>query len=209
MKELLGKEKGKPNFFSRKRKRRRAAVFAACVAAVGFYCLIAFWPKASAYPVSQGESSAASAASSAVSSQAEETRDVPAVALAQAAKPLWIKVDLSKQVVIVYDAKNRVVKSFICSSGAAGSDTPTGTFTVSDRGKSFYSKQLGEGAYYWTRFQGSYLFHSVPFDENGKYEAAEAAKLGTKASHGCVRLATENAKWIYDHIPSGTKVVIQ
>ena len=26
-------------------------------------------------------------------------------------------------------------------------------------------------------------------------------------SHGCVRLQIDNAKWIYDNIPSGTKVV--
>ena len=32
-------------------------------------------------------------------------------------------------------------------------------------------------------------------------------RLGINASHGCVRLAIENAKWIYDTIPRGTKVV--
>ena len=33
-------------------------------------------------------------------------------------------------------------------------------------------------------------------------------RLGINASHGCVRLALTNAKWIYDNIPVGTKVVI-
>ena len=33
-------------------------------------------------------------------------------------------------------------------------------------------------------------------------------RLGINASHGCVRLALSNAKWIYDNIPRGTKVVI-
>ena len=33
-------------------------------------------------------------------------------------------------------------------------------------------------------------------------------KLGTAASHGCVRLAAIDAKYIYDHIPSGSKVEI-
>ena len=32
-------------------------------------------------------------------------------------------------------------------------------------------------------------------------------RLGINASHGCVRLAIENAKWICDTIPRGTKVV--
>ena len=33
-------------------------------------------------------------------------------------------------------------------------------------------------------------------------------RLGINASHGCVRLSIENAKWIYDTIPSGTKVIV-
>lgn len=33
-------------------------------------------------------------------------------------------------------------------------------------------------------------------------------RLGMRLSHGCVRLAIENAKWIYDNIPSGTTVII-
>ena len=33
-------------------------------------------------------------------------------------------------------------------------------------------------------------------------------RLGINASHGCVRLSIENAKWIYNTIPSGTKVIV-
>ena len=33
--------------------------------------------------------------------------------------------------------------------------------------------------------------------------------LGIPASHGCVRLKVEEAKWLYDNIPSGTKLIIQ
>lgn len=32
--------------------------------------------------------------------------------------------------------------------------------------------------------------------------------LGKQVSHGCVRLDINNAKWLYDNIPNGTKVVI-
>lgn len=131
------------------------------------------------------------------------------VSLSQAVKPLSIYVSLSDQNVKVLDKKGRVVKSFVCSSGKKGDETPTGTFTIQKRGEKFYSKRLGEGAYYWTQFQGNFLFHSVPFDGNRRMEPEEAAKLGTPASHGCIRLATEDAKWIYDNIPKGTEVVIQ
>lgn len=97
---------------------------------------------------------------------------------------------------------------FTCSTGKKGDDTPTGTFTVAERGQSFYNSSVNEGAYYWTQFYGDYLFHSVPFDKNREMESDEAAKLGTPASHGCVRLTVTDAKWIYDNIPKGTKVSI-
>ena len=38
--------------------------------------------------------------------------------------------------------------------------------------------------------------------------SVQDGRLGINASHGCVRLALDNAKWIYDTIPSGTRVVV-
>lgn len=116
---------------------------------------------------------------------------------------------LSKQNVTVYDSNNQTVESFICSTGTEEDGTPVGTFTIKERGQSFFSKTYQEGACYWTQFDGDYLFHSVPFDKNKTIDAVEAAKLGSRASHGCIRLSIENAKWIYDNIPKGTKVVIE
>jgi len=133
---------------------------------------------------------------------------VQTIPLDQAIKPLSLQVSISRQNVTVVDAKGRVVKTFTCSTGKKGSDTPTGTFTVAERGQSFYNASVNEGAYYWTQFYGDYLFHSVPFNGSREMEPEEAAKLGTPASHGCVRLAVADAKWIYDNIPKGTKVSI-
>ena len=130
------------------------------------------------------------------------------VSLQQADKPLTVRVSIDRQNVTVLDANGRVVKTFTCSTGKKGDDTPTGTFTVAERGESFYNSSLSEGAYYWTQFYGDYLFHSVPFNGSREMEPEEAAKLGTPASHGCVRLAVADAKWIYDNIPKGTKVSI-
>lgn len=130
--------------------------------------------------------------------------------LAHAVNPLYIKVSLANQKVTVLDAKDHIIKDFACSSGKSGSEMPRGTFSVSGRGISFYNSESGEGGYYWTNFYGDeYLFHSVPFDQNYEMEQKEAVKLGTPASHGCIRLSIDNAKWIYDHIRDGTKVLIQ
>lgn len=153
-------------------------------------------------------SSCASAQSRAEEKTVSSEPEVRTITLEKAVKPLKIEVSLKDQKVSVLDAKDCPVREFICSSGENGSETPTGTFTVEDRGTSFYNPKVQEGAYYWTRFYKSYLFHSVPFDKNREMEPQEAAKLGTPASHGCIRLETEDAKWIYDHIPKGTEVVV-
>lgn len=146
------------------------------------------------------------------SNAAREQETFPAfaqVSYAKAAQPLTVYVSIRDQKVTVVDAKDLVVQVFPCSTGMEGYETPTGTYTVTNRGESFYNKSLKEGAYYWTQFYGNYLFHSPPFDENREMIAGEAEKLGQLASHGCVRLSLDNAKWFYDNIKNDTKVVIQ
>lgn len=163
----------------------------------------------SSRPSSGASSAAPKAASSAPAQPVSLDTAAPQVSLAKAARPLSIDVSLSAQRVTVYDAKERIVKQFVCSTGSEGNETPTGTFRIQARGKSFYSETVQEGGYYWTQFKGDFLFHSVPFDKNRQMEPEEAAKIGMPVSHGCVRLPLEDAKWIYDNIPRGTVVTIR
>lgn len=76
--------------------------------------------------------------------------------------------------------------------------------TVQGKGKSFGS---GYTCWYYTQFYGNYLFHSVLYKQ-GSMSVIIDGRLGINASHGCVRLNINNAKWIYDNIPRGTKVVV-
>ena len=96
-----------------------------------------------------------------------------------------------------------VTKEFICSPGAPSTPTVKGQFTVQDKG---YVFGHGYSCYYYTQFYNDYLFHSVLYNEGTR--VIQDGRLGQHLSHGCVRLAIENAKWIYDNIPRGTKVVI-
>lgn len=183
---------------------------AACVFAVNRFHLLRKDTSgaASAKPaasVSAGSKNGSKAEQSSESSASGES----AVSLQNAAKPLWIAVSIAKQNVTVYDADNKVVESFICSTGSPGHDTPTGTFSVYNRGKSFFSKKYQEGGYYWVAFYEDYYFHSVPFDKNGQIITKVANDLGRKDSHGCVHLSIPNSEWIYDNIPNKTKVVIE
>lgn len=97
------------------------------------------------------------------------------------------------------------VKYWTCTTGAAGTPTKKGAFTVGIKGTHF-GESHGYTCWYYTQFSGNYLFHSVLYYPNSKTKI-KSGVLGVSASHGCVRLSKNNAKWIYDNIPRGTKVV--
>ena len=96
--------------------------------------------------------------------------------------------------------------SMVCSAGYA---TPRGIFKTKER----YSWHTLMGpcyGQYVTRIVGGILFHSVPYYTIHKYdlEYKQYNKLGNLASAGCIRLACNDAKWIFDNVPHGTTVVI-
>ena len=95
-----------------------------------------------------------------------------------------------------------LVKYWDCGPGTVYTPTPTGQYTVTGRG---YSFGHGYTCYYYTQFYGDYLFHSSPYYVNSN--RIMDPTMGVPSSAGCVRLEIQNAKWIYDNIPYGTKVV--
>ena len=91
-----------------------------------------------------------------------------------------------------------------CAPGKSSTPTVSGTFTV--QGKGYYFDSGSARCFWYTQFYGNYLFHSVLYS---KYNGSLMdGRVGIPLSHGCVRLQIDNAKWIYDNIPRGTKVVI-
>lgn len=120
-----------------------------------------------------------------------------------------IYVNLKDQITYIYKGSINnwdKIKSFKCSTGIESEKTPTGIFDVRERGAWFFSDKYNQGGKYWVQFYGDYLFHSVPYNKD-QSEVVDYT-LGVPASHGCIRLKTEDAKWIYDNIESGTKVII-
>ena len=97
------------------------------------------------------------------------------------------------------------VKNLSCTPGKNSTPTVTGDFKVTGRGKSFGTDTYT--CWYYTQFYGDYLFHSVIYN-HGSMSSIQDGRLGMKLSHGCVRLAINEAKWIYDTIPNGTRVRI-
>ena len=117
---------------------------------------------------------------------------------------IWI--DLPHQKVNIFNGANKnwqLVKSMACSSGKASTPTVKGNFTVGSKG-SYFIAEGGVRCKYYTQISGNYLFHSVLYDNAGNNIIDDT--LGVPVSHGCVRLALENAKFIYDNIPTGTAI---
>ena len=124
----------------------------------------------------------------------------------------YIKVNYEAQTVTIY-AKDEngyytnPIKAIICSTGT---DTPQkGIYQITDFKKEWLTLYGGVYGQYCTQIVGNILFHSVPYFENenpASLEYLEYDKLGQPASLGCVRLKTEDAKWIFDNCKSGTMV---
>ena len=99
------------------------------------------------------------------------------------------------------------VVAFVCS---AGKGTPTGEFEILDKLR--WHELMGPSWGQWCmHLTTDILFHSVFYNserDNKSLSVSAYNKLGTMASHGCIRLRAGDSKWIYDNCKVGTKVVI-
>ena len=117
-----------------------------------------------------------------------------------------IACDVDDCVVGVYErrAGNWVqTQRWSCTTGAWGTPTRRGLYAIESKGASFDS--FGVRCFWYSGYSGPYLFHSICYWPNG---AVQDGRLGMHLSHGCIRLATANAKWIYDTVPYNTTVYV-
>lgn len=100
-----------------------------------------------------------------------------------------------------------LVNYWLCTTGKPSTPTVLGEYSITGRGYSFNGALTlpAYTCYYYTQFYGDYLIHSVEYYQN-TFEVLDG-RLGQNLSHGCVRLPIDQAKWIYDTIPYGTKLV--
>jgi L,D-transpeptidase catalytic domain len=115
-------------------------------------------------------------------------------ALALSSVSAWaLKVDISvskvtQKMTVRVDGQQQYV--WLVSTGGQGYDTPTGSYHIFRMEKEHFSKEWDDAPMPYSMFftgQG----HAI----HGSYHIA---RLGTKASHGCVRLAPENAAILFD-----------
>lgn len=112
------------------------------------------------------------------------------------------------------------IKEWYCTHG--GSNTPNGTWTLDDHvtkrsakygwavfdySSAAFATHISAGNYFhsilYEKYIGLYYPNTNPYDEEPM-----DPDLKQSYSHGCIRLETQNAEWIWDNVPLGTKVVV-
>jgi lipoprotein-anchoring transpeptidase ErfK/SrfK len=102
------------------------------------------------------------------------------------------------KILVVIDKPTQQMKVFVdsveqysweVSTGLRGYDTPSGKYTARSMNKIWYSKEWDDAP----------MPHAIFFTKKGHavHGTHETKKLGKPASHGCVRLAPENARILF------------
>lgn len=122
----------------------------------------------------------------------------------------WVEINLRPlQKLVVYKGK-QPFRTMVVSAGLPEPEnaTPRGLFLLKDRGERFFTPRIAEGGLFWVRIVDNWLIHSMPRNPDDEIIPEEFIKHGIPASHGCVRLKDDEAKWFFDNIPMGTPCYI-
>lgn len=113
----------------------------------------------------------------------------------------YARVDLSEQRMYAYE-EGYLINSFLISSGLPATPTPPGEYHIQ---RKIYSKLYSGPDYYLPntlynlQFRTHYYLHGAYWHNN----------FGHPMSHGCVNIAYEDAKWVYEWLQEGDLVVIE
>lgn len=112
----------------------------------------------------------------------------------------WIEVDLSRQRLTAWEG-NKPVYAVVISTGKSSTPTPTGVFAIESRQR--VARMQGEDynvpdVPYTMYYSGSYAIHGTYWHK----------RFGTPVSHGCINVAVDHARWLYNWSSVGTPVVV-
>ncbi len=108
----------------------------------------------------------------------------------------WISVDLDHQRAFAWEG-DKLIKSFLISSGKSRTPTVTGVFRIwaKVKAQTMEGGSRAAGDYYnlpnvqWVQyFFQDYSFHGAYWHN----------KFGTPMSHGCVNMTNDDAKWLFE-----------
>jgi lipoprotein-anchoring transpeptidase ErfK/SrfK len=133
---------------------------------------------------------------------------------AHAAGYRWIDVDLSNQTATAYQGDTAVYTALV-STGATGTETPTGSFSILNRvaSETMDSSTIGisndaPGGYYVTGVAYTQYFTGAGNALHANYWASPNVFGNVPTSHGCVGMTTGDAAYFWDFADYGTPVEI-
>lgn len=115
----------------------------------------------------------------------------------------FVEADLTGMTLKVYRAGEQVLEVPIKSKGKEGSwwETPVGVYSIKNKEENHFSS-FGHVYQPWSLvFQGNFFIHGWPYYPDG-------TPVSSAYSGGCIRLADENAKLVYDSVEVGTPVLV-
>lgn len=122
-----------------------------------------------------------------------------------------IKVDISEQTMKVY-LGDQVLKNFRVSTGTYRTPTPIGKFAIQ------FKQEVRVAAKYphyimpkFMQFRkGGYGIHALPSlaNDRGVFWREALNHIGTRRSHGCIRLLPEDANWVFQFTDVGTPMEV-
>lgn len=132
--------------------------------------------------------------------------------------PYAVTVDVANQLIKIYGldeqgGHTKLEKIFHASTGTERFPSAVGDYTLTGRRARWaeFPNWGGGKARWWLRIDSEIAFHSVIYNSNelNSVNMNSVRKLGSRASHGCIRLTVADAKWMYDNVGKGTVVTIR
>ena len=124
--------------------------------------------------------------------------------------PDRIVVDLSDQLVVVYE-QHEVKYTYRCCTGRSDAPTVPGRYKIQSRMPMAYASKWDLDMPYWLGIYdagGSENgFHALPL--RGGSQVLWSNSMGTPCSFGCIVTETANAKQLYEWADIGTTVIVQ
>lgn len=114
-----------------------------------------------------------------------------------------------------YNTGWKLHKYWICGTGKDATKSPKTNTLAPGRNKGHFNgkgyRKNGKDriytCWYATRFNGACYFHSEVYNNMSKSSKLSSG-LGRRISHGCIRLWIGNAKWIYNNIKPGSRMIV-